>query len=689
MMKTVRPVIAVCAVLSVAAAAAGLQEVFRYDGGARMLKSTASDISPEDFEALVAPARGADDPAAAEAFIAARSAAALVGSWTAAGPWVVWDEYSEDAGSFDCLMARVDADEPKVLVLADGPGFEARPSAVEDAEGTLWVAWEEGPAGYGATFRGRDRLWNNVTDDHGPLHTWRRVHLARVSARGQVREVEVPMPAFEDVAALEGRRPGARRLGVFYERPRVALGRQGAIWIAWRHMQQRQMALDAPTKTHVEEGYTVDLRPLHRRGWGDLWRIDVRQRSGDQRLALVPRGFAPDIVMEGGRRDRRAGKARPPRLHSASLPATTVGSPTRDLLGEPRRAVAPARAARERAWIVDRSGEAPRTLVFGDLHRHTDLSLCFPFYDGSLDDAYRYARGPGRLDFVAITDHARDLGRGGALTWPWERSVAAADRHHRPGSFVAFHAYERSQGDTDHNVITLDPDVLRPHTPPLTSFWEEFADAELITIPHATAHRAGRRFSGNVWAKRDDGKRMLAEVYQSFRDVDSSPELRERALGAGHPLGFIASSDHLSTSAAYACVWADGDGEGALDRRPIFEALRARRTYGATDRIELRVRSGKAWMGEELRGEGPHPIDVEVRGAARVAAIRFWTADGLGHVVEGEPERERRVRWDWEPAEDGAFGWCYVEIEQVDGGKAWGSPFFVNVDRGWEADGTR
>jgi hypothetical protein len=54
-------------------------------------------------------------------------------------------------------------------------------------------------------------------------------------------------------------------------------------------------------------------------------------------------------------------------------------------------------------------------LYFGDLHRHTDLSLCFPFFDGSLDDAYRYGIEVARLDFLGVTDHTRDLAMTGGL----------------------------------------------------------------------------------------------------------------------------------------------------------------------------------------------------------------------------------------------------------------------------------
>ena len=48
-------------------------------------------------------------------------------------------------------------------------------------------------------------------------------------------------------------------------------------------------------------------------------------------------------------------------------------------------------------------------LYMGDLHRHTDLSLCRVYYDGTLEDAYRYAIEAGELPgaVVVVARHGR------------------------------------------------------------------------------------------------------------------------------------------------------------------------------------------------------------------------------------------------------------------------------------------
>jgi len=617
------------------------------------------------------------------------------------GRWLVaWDEYRgavEEGASFDVLACWVEVEpapgpvgEP--FVVAGGPRFQARPSLATDGEGAVWIAWEEGPRHWGGEYRSVDTLWNNVTDDLGPLHTWRTSHLAKVLGDGSVAEVEggVPMPSFEAALAAPERREGARRIGVFYERPEIGMDHRGGLWLAYRHVHQVQLSSKGKTRSHVEYGFAVDLLRLTGQGWSEPVRLDQRQRDGDQPVRFTRDGQQTLVEYTIGRSDRR----RDPQAKGTVRAVLPVPDDAAVPLGEvpvsiapptPAVALAPRDVVRVRPTTV--VGDQGYALFAGDLHRHTDLSLCFPFYDGSLDDAYRYARGPGALDFVAITDHARDLDQGNVNGLPWKLSVAEADRHHLPGRFVAFHAYERSQGDTDHNVISLRPDVLRPHRPPLREFWAEFDPAEVMTIPHATAAVAGRRFCGNVWTKRDDQRRPLAEVYQAFRDVDSMKELQVRALSGGQRFGFIASSDHLSTSGAYAFVWVptEGTAESSLDREPIFEAFRARRTYGATARIELEVRSGDQWMGEDLAGSGPFPIRVRARGSASIARVEFWDTGSLAHVIEAGGEASLDQTWSWRGAAPDEHGWLIVRLIQVDGQTAWASPFFCRWERAGDA----
>ena len=688
--------------------------VFQEDAGAEVLVSRAASVdfefaAPEPF---IKRAIGGGDVVTNGRGVHVRGPVTFVGSAAAgrsgASQLVVWDEYSgevEHGGSFDVLGAVVRGNEVGTpFVIAAGPRYQGRPTVPADSGGcvggSFLVAWEEGADGWGGPYRSVDQRWNNATDTRGPLHSWRSIKLAIVTASGSVTEIPVPMPSFETQQAERNRRSGTERLGVFYERPvlHAATG-DTAAWLAYRHVHQRESSLHLPRMTtHVERGFSLYLLRLNG-GYPDrLYRIDERQRDGEQRLAFVPSGENFQVAFETGRADRREDTQSKgvrvvdlPPFPVTILPSHGVwksNSERAPISPSPVPARAPELRSSRRASVE--LDDVSFTLLYGDLHRHTDLSLCFPFFDGSIDDAYRYARGPGALDFLAVTDHARDLDRGRSAGRPWRLHVAAADRHHRPGHFVAFRAYERSQADTDHNVVGVgafpggDADFLRPHRPPLTDFWEEFSANQVLTIPHATAGVPGARFSGDVWEKRDDKRRPVAEIYQGYRDVSSMEELRSQALASGQKLGFIASSDHLATSSAYACVWAEGEAAEALDRQPVFDALQARRCYGATARIELRVTaqgqgaaSATHWMGADLPAGTGFTIRIWARGTGPIAEAEVWTLDGKLDVLPAGGQRELDTTFQWKAS---ARDYLFIRLVQEDGEQAWSSPFFVGWD---------
>ena len=582
---------------------------------------------------------------------------------------VVWDSHDGVAFQVQARWWREGSWQP-VVGITRSPAFEARARVAIDSRGRAWVAWEEGAEGWGEPFTGLDRIWNNVTDARGPLHRLRKVRLARLDPDGGVRRLEspLPMPSLARAAGRDDRRDGVEELGVFYERPELAVDGLDRPWVLYRHYFEWQLGCPEPVKHHVENGWGVYARCLDGSGWSDLFRLDVDQRDGMQRASLAGTAEGVELVWSTGRTDRRKDE-RPRGTVAASI--ALPGSAPEPELSEPERPAAVGRDVPTRdPRPTFEDGEGSWELVFGDLHRHTDLSLCFPFFDGSLDDAYRYALEEAELDFLGVTDHTRDIDQGDVQSQLWWRSLRETTRHRIPGHFTAFFSYERSHGDTDHNVISLRDDMLRTHRRPLPEFWAEITDGDTFTIPHAT-HAAAKRFGGKVWDYQDDERRPLLEVYQGFRDVSSLEEV-QAPLKLGYRMGMIASSDHLSTSASYACVWTP-----EAEHEAIFRSLQARRTYGATAKIRLVFRSGARWMGERLEADGPVPFELEVDGTAPLEAVELWV-DGEVHETRrpghGSPKLHARPVLDLPEGDH----YVFVRVVQVDGHRAWSSPIWVS-----------
>jgi len=586
---------------------------------------------------------------------------------------VVWDAF--DGESFDVLLRRRAGGRwGKIARLTSTPAFEGRARIACDPGGRAWVLWEEGSVGWGRPYRSVAQKHTNSTDGYCPLHGLRKLRVAALARDGSLvwPTKGLPMASLARGAARPDRREGVRELGVYYERGELVVDGGGRPWVVYRHFYEEQLGQTEPVVHHVEKGWRLYARCLQESGWSELVDLDVEQRDGMQRLSLAPLEKGVAAAWDTGRTDRRK-DPRPRGVATARIELDGAPAPAPLAGGLSPAGPAPAapgiRPARPRPETL---GGEEYHLAFGDLHRHTDLSLCFPFLDGSIDDAYRYAIEVADLDFLGITDHTRDIDHGNALSQLWWRSAKEVERHRLGDRFFPYFAYERSHADTDHNVVSLREDVLRDFPPPVTDFWAEI-DGDTITIPH-------NPFKGSVWEYHDDEKRPLLEIYQGYRDQVEDEPARE-GLDHGYHFGFIASSDHLSTGASYACAWTP-----ELSREGIFRSLQARRTYGATDRIRLVFRSGEHWMGERFESTERPVLNVDVVGTAPIAWVDLWV-DGIREDRFEFPEGVRAPDLRASYSRPGIFiigeHRAWVHVMQEDGNQAWSSPIWWRGEGDW------
>ncbi|NQT86804.1 hypothetical protein HQ560_08580, partial [bacterium] len=426
------------------------------------------------------------------------------------------------------------------------------------------------------------------------------------------------------------------------------------------HYYVPQASLAKGMRSHVESGWQLQARCIEADGWSKLYAFGIPQRDGMQRLSVTPTSGGLAAVWTTGRTDRR--KDPLPRGVALGVLSHPAGGPPKAKLAPASASTvtpAPRPAAAQPATV----GGKTYRLFYGDLHRHTDMSLCFPFFDGSIDDAYRYAIDVAGMDFLGITDHTRDINHGNVKSQLWWRCTKAATRHRLGKRFFAMFTYERSMGETDHNVITLRDDVLRDFTYPLTDFWKEL-DHDSFTVPHAPVN-------ARTWAHQNDDLRPLMEIYQGCRDYHSQKQAHV-GLDKGHHIGFIASSDHVSTSASFACVWAP-----EADLTSIFRSMQARRTFGATDKIRLVFRSGEHWMGERFTADAVPAFQIEIDGTAPLEQLTVYDN---GRAVSELPldEGKASIRTTWRPGQyfTGEH-YVYIHLVQADGNQAWSSPIWV------------
>ena len=605
----------------------------------------------------------------------------------AAGPGgdlaVAWDGYA--SGSYDIyLRLRRSGRWQEVRKVAATPRFEAGATVAMDSRGRVWIAWHESGPQWG-----KDTGW--LVDQSGQskgteLYETRTLRVACL-ADGQW------MTTLQDPAIHLGEGK--------WEMPHLQLDASGHPWLLVRHLTMRQaegrgryfaswviacLRYDGsrwtrPTTLFKSAGRN-DMMPVSAldsdgRVWA-AWPTDNRTTKsylanhGQVMVGLLGQGESAPIEMS-----------------PLQLPAVEPF--------EPVHPDEPGDLERIRSYRIHSRGRT-YSIYRGDLHRHTDISLDGGG-DGSLVDAYRYARDAAGMDFLGVTDHNHEI----VEPYNWWRNQKVADLFQLE-NFAAFYGYERSlefpNGHRNVFFIRRGTSILPIETAEHLGlegserlFWH-LRRKNGTSIPHTIASG-----SGTDWRDNDPKVEHLLEIFQGMRDTyeypgapqpmtvrpsatleqDNRPFRRLgtawSALEKGYKLGFIASSDHLSTHISYACLLAE-----ELTPEGLLEAIRARRAYAATDNIILEVRflgsDGEHLMGEAFKSATPIRIQANLLGTRPIRRVDVIKDNRVVYFVTPD---QKRVEFQYvDNASAPGESYYYLRVIQEDGEMAWGSPAWVD-----------
>jgi hypothetical protein len=567
-------------------------------------------------------------------------------------------------------------------VSANAAADDVHPALAAAGDGALWLAWDERVD----ALRGRSVTRHLAGRDAPPPVT-----TARVAC---VRGREVSWPARRDAAgkaAPDGELHGIPLVALGGAHPRLAVTSDGRVHVASRALEQDPMKGEA-------FAFVVLLHEVDANGIGPPCAL-APSRGWAEPAALLADGSALLAAWQrDGRVDRSSGdfdqgalmseqKTLNP-LHvllSRTLGPSAIGVARIDAGGGPAKGAAAAGAAAASAPRVERlspphshpspdpvadpivsgadhfvvaRGSERYSVFWGDLHRHSNYSRCSNGDEMSPEDRWTFGRDVGLYDFMALTDHSAHVG-----PREWWRLYQLCELENVPGSFCALAGFEwstRLYGH--HNVIlrgALEPYLSSRHgrTSSLPNLYATLAGHDAVTIPHTPADWERRVDFGRC----DPAFSKLVEIFQAargnyefdgcFRQSKEAVVLGDFAADAPNHLdvGFVASSDH-GDGCAYACALAP-----ALDRDHLFDALRARRTYGATVKgilVDLRV--DDALMGESVVCAAPPRIHAKVHGAAPLAEVTIFK-DGRAWRTAGRhpPAAGAKVEASLEIAVDG------------------------------------
>jgi hypothetical protein len=357
---------------------------------------------------------------------------------------------------------------------------------------------------------------------------------------------------------------------------------------------------------------------------------------------------------------------------------------------------------RMRSYVYNVNGRAYRVFR-GDMHRHTEISWD-GYSDGSTEDTYRYAIDAASMDYLAITEH----NFGVEDEYDWWRSQKLADLYRIGSSFVPLFAYERSATypnghrnivfpyrgapvlDVQHYEWGDNPNYRRQGAERLFGYLRKYNG---LAMPHTSATDMG-----TDWRDYDPEVEPIVEIYQSDRNsyecVDcwraAPPQEKKKQYGGyrpdgmvseawskGYRLGVQASSDHLGVHTAYAMLLATDNSRGAL-----VDAIKNRRSYGATDNILLDFRlvtgTREYLMGSDARSAAPPRFRIRVAGTGPVQDVEVVKDNKM--VFSQKPGTQNvEVEYADTAAPGKQASFYYVRVRQADGQIAWGSPIWVTA----------
>jgi len=341
----------------------------------------------------------------------------------AKGAWVVYD--SSAGSEFNLRLARVGLDGVvKDRELVATPDYEARAAIAADGEGRLWIAAERGRRQWGLDSRGHENTMG--------FNAGKRFLLGRYDPDKDTF-TEVPVPANGRPTPAPDPNPGFA-----VNVPSLAVTPDGWVWLGYRYFSNLfwRVALTAydPSKQAWLEPAAL---PDSTMGQDRHQELSVGNDGGlwmtwptDRRATKAPGVAQVHLARINTLADW-------PALAEAPDSAISRGTEPLPYFDE---STPPRPLTEHHTWSV---GGKTFRLVWGDLHRHTDISNCRTGFDGCILEAYRYAYDLAGLDFLGTSDHT-DIAKVYS-PYEWWHTQRQVDVFHVPGRFASLYAYEREQ----------------------------------------------------------------------------------------------------------------------------------------------------------------------------------------------------------------------------------------------------
>lgn len=623
---------------------------------------------------------------------------------------VVYDRYRN--GNYDIeaqVLQRGAKSISREVIIASTPKFEARPSAVYDPTGRLWIAYEEGTENWGKDYG------SLVPGKGNPLYAARSVRVVCLESDGKLKKPSAELPTstvVQPAMAGDALKTALFERGSRYAYPKIGIDGEGRIWLTYRRNFGSRIS------THAGAYWMTFARRLDGQAWSD--EIEVNHSDGllDHRPVLLPHSSGGLLIIHN-----TDGRYTTPEVIDNQIYASVINLPARatalTLVAHQPGANPITQAVVDENDSVERMRKhrlkvGGKTLQYlrGEYHRHTEISWDGS-PDGSLEDMFRYAIDAAQMDWIGNGDHDNGSGR----EYSWWLTQKFSDAYHTK-AFTTMFTYERSvpypHGHRNvmfaqRGILTL-PRLAAPADPPgekdkegKKAGWPGGVhpnDAKMLyrylrEFDGICASHTSATGMGTDWRDNDPVVEPIVEIYQGDRmsyEIEGAPRAGydpksgkepanvagwfpkgfvNLALQKGVKFGFQASSDHWSTHISFFIILAEG-----RDRQSLLKAVKQRHCYAATDNILVDFRCGDKIMGDDVVVNGAPKFDIHVVGTGKIAKIDVLRDSAVIETLKPGAAGYKGAWTDSNPRD--GIHYYYIRVLQEDGEIAWGSPMWAS-----------
>ncbi|PKM94145.1 MAG: hypothetical protein CVU84_11835 [Firmicutes bacterium HGW-Firmicutes-1] len=346
---------------------------------------------------------------------------------------------------------------------------------------------------------------------------------------------------------------------------------------------------------------------------------------------------------------------------------------------------------KQKSQMIDITAQPLYNHYRGQLHSHTGVSDGY----GEVEEAYKWAKEKGNVDFFAVTDHSNLFDNGDEATFEshnseeWALMKKTADEYNEDGEFIAIAGYEltywdkvsghmntyNTEGFYSRRSIELEPyyEKLEKEVDSFSQFnhpgttWGDFQDfgfysKERDDVIHLfeVGNGPGKQLNSDYW--RCDG--------YYFKALDKGWHVAPTNGQDNH------NRDWVTTNPFRTVILAKD-----LTREALFDAIREHRVYAAEDKnVEVNYTLNGYVMGSEITDSvnqlniyiGVKDPDV----ADKVQDITIYTNGGK--IVDYKTFNSNNINYQVSLAPKAEQSYYYVRIRQKDNNYIITAPIWID-----------